>query len=44
MRLEIKDASIGYKKQVLASNINMTIEPEWLQRFSDKMAAARQHL
>ena len=44
MKLEVKDASIGYKKQVLSSNINMASEPEWLQRFSDKMAAVKQHL
>ena len=27
MKLEVKDASIGYKKQVLSSNINMASEP-----------------
>ena len=26
MKLEVKDASIGYKKQVLSSNINMASE------------------
>ena len=27
MKLEVKDAAIGYKKQVLSSNINMASEP-----------------
>ena len=39
MKLEVKDASIGYKKQVLSSNINMASEPGM-----DKMAAVKQHL
>ena len=44
MKLEVKDAAIGYKKQVLSSNINMASEPGMVQLFSDKMAAVKQHL
>lgn len=45
MKLEVKDASIGYKKQVLSSNINMASEPGMVTADSrDKMAAVKQHL
>ena len=43
MKLEVKDASIGYKKQVLSSNINMASEPGMVTAISDKMAAVKQH-